>query len=75
MEQWITVQMGGPAGPFWGVMSDSGRVIALQILDEATANEVVGLHAERDDLAAKLDAAYAELHRLRIRLGEFPECQ
>lgn len=27
------------------------------------------LQAERDDLAAKLEAAYTELHDLRIRVG------
>lgn len=31
--------------------------------------------AENADLATKLDAAYAELHELRICAGELPECQ
>jgi hypothetical protein len=34
-----------------------------------TARENLRLRAERDDLAAKLDAAYTELHDLRIKAG------
>lgn len=33
------------------------------------------MRSEINDLADKLKTARAELHRLRIRLGEFPECQ
>ena len=36
-EQWIVGQPGGPSGPFYSVVSSTGRVIAMQIPDEQTA--------------------------------------
>jgi len=40
-EKWIVGQPGGPAGPFYSVVSSSGRVIAMQVidLDGATSND------------------------------------
>ncbi len=32
---------GGPAGPFWGVVSSQGRVVALQIMNREHANLIV----------------------------------
>lgn len=32
---------GGSAGPFWGVVSQSGQVIALQVLERQHANQLV----------------------------------
>lgn len=43
-EQWIVGKPGGPSGPFWSIVSSSGRVIAMQIPDESIANELVRLH-------------------------------
>ena len=37
MEKWIVGEPGGPSGPFYSVVSESGRVIALQIPDEKIA--------------------------------------
>lgn len=37
-EKWIVGEPGGPAGPFWSVVSSSGRVIAMQIVDEKYAH-------------------------------------
>ncbi len=34
---------GGPAGPFWGVVSQKGRVVALQIIDRPFANLIVSV--------------------------------
>lgn len=36
-EKWIVGQPGGPSGPFYSVVSSSGRVIAMQIPDEKYA--------------------------------------
>lgn len=42
-EKWIVGEPGGPAGPFWSVVSSSGRVIAMQILDEGMARFIAQL--------------------------------
>ena len=34
---WIAVPPGGPADPFWSIVRGDGRVVALQVPDEATA--------------------------------------
>ncbi len=52
---------GGPAGPFWGVVSQSGQVIALQILERQHANQLVVLHnilsGDKDTLVKVREAA------------------
>lgn len=40
MEQWIVGQPGGPSGPFYSVISSTGRVIALQIPDDKVAGRI-----------------------------------
>lgn len=40
IEQWIVVQPGGPSGPFYSVISSTGRVIALQIPDDKVAGRI-----------------------------------
>ncbi len=36
-EKWILSPPGGPAGPFWGIVTQSGRLIALQIVEKTHA--------------------------------------
>jgi hypothetical protein len=65
-EQWIIANPGGPAGPFWGIVSSSGRVVAMQIPDEATAKEIVGLRAANVQLRRQvgdLEQAMIDLSR------------
>lgn len=40
-EKWIIGEPGGPAGPFYSVVSQSGRVIAMQIPNKETARLLV----------------------------------
>lgn len=39
-EKWIVGDKGGPAGPFYSVISQSGRLIAMQILDHGIAKQI-----------------------------------
>ena len=45
MAKWIIGQPGGPAGPFYSVVSQTGEAIALQIVSEKRAKEIVRLGA------------------------------
>lgn len=36
-DKWILSHPGGPAGPFWGIVTQSGRVVALQIVEREHA--------------------------------------
>lgn len=41
MTTWILGEPGGPAGPFWSIVSSSGEVIALQIPSKANAERII----------------------------------
>ena len=43
MEKWIVGQPGGPSGPFYSVVSQRGRIIAMQIPDEGMARLIAQL--------------------------------
>lgn len=43
-ERWIIGEPGGPSGPFYSVVSQSGRVIAMQIIDRRIAEALVKMH-------------------------------
>ncbi len=43
MEKRIIGEPGGPSGPFYSVVSDTGRIVALQIPDKADALEIAQL--------------------------------
>jgi len=43
MEKWIVGQPGGPSGPFYSVVTSSGRVIAMQIPDQGMAKLIAQL--------------------------------
>lgn len=42
-EKWIVGEPGGPSGPFYSVVSQSGRVIAMQIPDQGMAKQIAQL--------------------------------
>ena len=50
IDKWILRPPGGPAGPFWGIVTQSGKVIALQILERKHAEvlRIVGNVAQGD---------------------------
>ena len=37
VDKWILSPPGGPAGPFWGIVTQSGKVIAFQIIEQQYA--------------------------------------
>jgi len=37
VDKWLISEPGGPPGPFWGIVTQSGRVIALQIVQRQNA--------------------------------------
>ncbi len=39
VDKWLISEPGGPAGPLWGIVTQSGRVIALQIVERQHAEE------------------------------------
>lgn len=53
-EKWNIGLPGGPAGPFYSIVSSSGRIIALQIPDRQTAEEIVSLRARAERAEAAL---------------------
>lgn len=71
-DRWIAGQPGGPQGPFYSVVSSTGRVIAMQIPDKEIATTIATIHnlwdAKLDyspgcdcDYCVKLQAAMAAL--------------
>lgn len=52
-EKWIIGKPGGPAGPFYSIINQAGRIIALQVPDKMTAEEIV-------KTKARLEAAERE---------------
>jgi RNA processing factor Prp31 len=70
-EKWIVGEPGGPAGPFWSVVSQSGRVIAMQIIEEKDARLIASLGAI---LACDFNTIKAKAERLRdIESRDFDE--
>lgn len=51
IDKWILSPPGGPAGPFWGIVTQSGKVIALQILERKHAEvlRIVGNVVQGDE--------------------------
>jgi hypothetical protein len=39
-EKWIVVEPGGPAGPFYSVVTNCGGVVAMQIPEQNTAERI-----------------------------------
>jgi hypothetical protein len=63
-EKWIVGEPGGPSGPFYSVVSQSGRVIAMQIADEKYALMI----ASFPDLIRLLKENIADYQRERAAL-------
>ena len=79
-EKWIVGEPGGPSGPFWSVVSSSGRVIAMQIPDE----EIARLIASFPDIIVLLRSAISQYTegktqfeqataKLEILIAEYPQ--
>jgi hypothetical protein len=41
LDKWIISQPGGPSGPFWGVVSQFGEVVAMQITEDKWAKLLI----------------------------------
>jgi cell division protein FtsB len=63
-EQWIVGQPGGPSGPFYSVVSSTGRVIAMQIPAEKDAILIASL----PNLVKLLQQNIADYQRERAEL-------
>lgn len=61
IDKWILSPPGGPAGPFWGIVTQSGKVIALQIDNRVNARilQIMG-----NVLAGDFDTNRAVVDRL-----------
>ena len=67
VDKWLISEPGGPAGPFWGIVTQSGRVIALQIVERQHAEilRIMGNIMARDedtikDLCSHLPSIFEE---------------
>lgn len=61
IDKWIVVKPGRPAGPFWGVVASSGRVIAMQIPEESIAHYIADVHNRIDEIIIRIDLLISEL--------------
>lgn len=52
--KWIVGDKGGPAGPFYSVVRQDGRIIAMQIPDKVVAEQIALLPLIRE-LASEAD--------------------
>lgn len=76
VDKWILSPPGGPAGPFWGIVTQSGKVIALQIVERENAEilRVVGNVLAGDDatvrkVAERLTSIFNETLDAETMLG------
>ena len=63
MPKWIVGLPGGPAGPFYSVVSQTGEIIVLQAGSKERANLIA-------KLGAILDCNFYTVHEAGIRLRE-----
>lgn len=69
-EKWIVGQPGGPAGPFWSIVSSTGRVIAMQIPDEKDAQLIQREHAVYNAVMAEAKSRESRARWLELILDE-----
>lgn len=76
VDKWILSYPGGPAGPFWGIVTQSGKVIALQIIEREHAESlliignVLGGHlATVRKVAERLTLIFSETLDVETMLG------
>jgi len=72
-EKWVVGEPGGPAGPFWSVVSSTGRVIAMQIPEKEVAERIAKLpeleaiaRVLQERLEPRLYSSEAEQKELRL---------
>jgi len=58
-EKWIIGEPGGPAGPFYSVVTQQGGVIAMQILERGSAEQIAAAPEMYDALVLEREAACA----------------
>jgi hypothetical protein len=61
-DKWILSPPGGPAGPFWGVVTQTGKVIASQIIEREHAEilRIIGNVLEGDDFTIRQIGNYTD---------------
>jgi hypothetical protein len=61
-DRWILSPPGGPAGPFWGIVTQTGKVIALQIIEREHAEilRIAGNVLEGDDFTVSQIGNYTD---------------
>jgi hypothetical protein len=64
-EKWVVAPAGGPDGPFWAVVTNTGRVVAMRIVEESDARRIALL----PELLHALQRADSRLSLLRHRGG------
>ena len=69
MTKWILGQPGGPAGPFYSVVSQTGEAIVLRSGSEKRARQIVKLGAILDCDFDTIQEAGKRLARILIRDG------
>ena len=71
MMKWNVGRPGGPQGPFWSVVRQDGRIIALQIPDEENARLIASLG---DIVSCDPDTVQEAKKRLyKIMRRDFPD--
>jgi len=61
-DKWILSPPGGPAGPFWGIVTQSGKVIALQVVEREHAEilRIIGNVLIGDDATVRRIANHTD---------------
>jgi len=81
-EKWIVGEPGGPAGPFWSVVTSSGRAVALQVITKKDAeliafvgNAINGyfenIRQVSEQLRSICERDFADMSHLPIKSGSF----
>lgn len=69
--KWNIGEPGGPNGPFYSIVSETGRIVALQIPDKATAQMIVGLLSEKEDQERRYESAITALYNIHKEMVNY----
>lgn len=61
---WLTIQPGGPNGPFWGVCNSTGRIVIMRgSVNRVDAEFIVAARTDVVELLAEVDQLRAACQR------------
>jgi hypothetical protein len=63
-EKYILIPPGGPSGPFWGVMKQSGPLVAMQIVEQETAELLITILSITDGDFDTVQAVAKEFRKI-----------